>query len=171
MEEPSFLSLLYISSLSFQIVWFFNWTRSSTIKDRSVWRPIGSGAWRWNANFPRLPGTHPELLWVQDKAIELSSLEQICHLSCRITMQTRHEMPNWWNAELRSSSVGRVRGRNNHLRAAHQCWDETSNSPAWIDPEIEATCPWWTACLCKARSKKQWRICHARRPNNLEYAV
>jgi hypothetical protein len=24
MEEPSFLSLLYISSLSFQIVWFFN---------------------------------------------------------------------------------------------------------------------------------------------------
>ena len=140
MEEPSFLSLLYISSLSFQIVWFFNWTRSSTIKDRSLWRPIGSGAWRWNANFPRLPGTHPELLWVQDKAIELSRLEQICHLSWRITMQTRHEMPHWWNAELRSSSVGRGRGRNNHLRPANQCWDEVSNYPAWMDPEANIIC-------------------------------
>ena len=158
MEEPSFLSLLYISSLSFQTVWFFNWTRSSTIKDRSLWRPIGSGAWRWNANFPRLPGTHAELLWVQDNAIELSRLKQICYLSCRITMQNRHEVPNWWNAELRSSSVGRVRGRNNHLRAVHQCWDETSNSPAGMDPEIEVTCLWWGACLCKARKGKRWMI-------------
>ena len=73
-------------------------------------------------------------------------------------MQTRHEMPNWWNAELRSSSVGRVRGRNNHLRAAHQCWVETSNSPAGMDPEIEVTCLWWGACLCKARKGERWMI-------------
>ena len=68
---------------------------SLPITERKFWKPVVTGTWGSHANCLRLLHIHARIFWVQEPAAGsvIVSLQQICHLSSRISVQIR---PSRW---------------------------------------------------------------------------